>query len=501
LTPRTIGEQLQAAAAARPDGVAVRAQGAEITYAELDRAAERLAAGLRGRGVERGARVMVQLGNGIDMCVAIYGLARAGAAFVPVNPTTKPAKLADELARAGAIAMLCDAEHAGTARDAADLHGGGLEPLGVEAASGSGAAPGEALDGDLAAIMFTSGSTGEPKGVMLSHQNVVFATDSIVEYLELGPEDRVLSVLPLSFGYGLSQLLTCVRAGATLVLEPGLGLPGRLVRLLEEERITGMPAVPTAFAVLTRLRGLAERELPHLRFLTNAGAGLSEPGLEAVRRTFPDADLYCMYGQTECTRVCYLPPAELDARAGSVGVAIPGTEAWVERADGTRAAPGETGELMVRGTHVMQGYWQDPERTAGKLRPGRWPWERVLATGDLFRADADGRLWFLSRSDDIIKSRGEKVAPKEVEDVLYGVAGVAEAAVVGVPDELLGQAVHAHVVLEDAAAVTPDELRRRCAERLEDHMVPQQVRIHPALPRTPNGKLDRRALAAGAPAT
>jgi amino acid adenylation domain-containing protein len=500
LTPRTIGEQLAAAAAAAPDRVAVLARGEAVTFEQLDRAAARLAAGLHARGVGRGERVALLLGNGIDMCVAVYGVARAGAAFVPVNATTKAAKLADILGRAEATALLCDAERAGVARDAARLHGAGIEPIGVEQATVAGKAPAEPLDGDLAAVMFTSGSTGEPKGVMLAHQNMVFATESIVEYLELHTDDRVLCVLPLSFGYGLSQLLTCVCATATLVLEPGLGLPGRLVRLLEEERITGLPAVPTVFAVLTALRGLAERRLPDLRFLTNAGAGLSMPGLEAVRRTFPHASLFCMYGQTECTRVCYLPPAALDAKAGSVGIAIPGTETWVERPDGTRAAPGEVGELMVRGTHVMQGYWRDPERTAERLRPGRWPWERVLATGDLFRADEAGDLWFVSRSDDIIKSRGEKVAPKEVEDVLYGVPGVAEAAVVGVPDELLGQAVHAHVVLHPAGGATAEALRRRCMEQLEDHMVPQRVHIHSELPRTPNGKLDRRALAGLAPA-
>jgi acyl-CoA synthetase (AMP-forming)/AMP-acid ligase II len=336
-------------------------------------------------------------------------------------------------------------------------------------------------------VLYTSGSTGQPKGVTLTHRNMTFAADSIVEYLGLAPSDRVLCTSPLSFDYGLYQLLMCVRVGATVVLEHGFAFPGKLVQLLESERITGLPGVPTLFGVLTALRGLADRELPHLRFLTNTGQALPAPLIAALRATFPRAQLFSMYGLTECKRVSFLPPSELDARPGSVGRAIPGTEAWVD------ASPGEVGELLVRGGHVMQGYWNDPEGTAERLRPGRWPWERVLATGDLFRADEDGYLYFVGRRDDMIKSRGEKVPPREVEDVLHAHAGVVEAAVVGVPDALLGSAVVAHV----SGQVEPDALRRWCAERLESHMVPARVVVHAGeLPRTPNGKVDRRALAA-----
>jgi long-chain acyl-CoA synthetase len=299
----------------------------------------------------------------------------------------------------------------------------------------------------------------------------------------------------MSFDYGLYQLLICVRAGATVVLEHGFAFPGKVVQLLEGERITGLPGVPTLFGVLTGLRGLAERELPSLRFLTNTGQALSQPLIEALRATFPSAQLFSMYGLTECKRVSYLPPSELDARPGSVGRAIPGTEAWVD------APAGDVGELLVRGAHVMQGYWNDPEATAERLRPGRWPWERVLATGDLFRADEDGYLYFVGRRDDMIKSRGEKVPPREVEDALHAYDDVLEAAVVGVPDPLLGSAVVAHVTARDGAVLEPRTLRRWCAERLEAHMVPARVVVHEgALPRTPNGKVDRRALVEAAAA-
>jgi acyl-CoA synthetase (AMP-forming)/AMP-acid ligase II len=288
-----------------------------------------------------------------------------------------------------------------------------------------------------------------------------------------------------------------VRVGATVVLERGFTFPGRVVALLEQERITGLPGVPTVFEVRTSLRGLADRRLPHLRYLSNTGAALSASTIAAIRRTFPNAKLFSMYGLTECKRVSYLPPDQLDIRPTSVGVPMPGTEVWVQDDDGNEAAPGEVGELMVRGSHVMQGYWRDPETTAEKLRPGRWPWEHTLATGDLFRRDEEGYLYFVGRRDDIIKSRGEKVAPREVEDVLYSHDGILQAAVVGVPSRLLGQAIHAHVAPMPGTELDIADLRRHCASKLEDYMVPQEFIVHEALPRTDNGKIDRRLLAEG----
>jgi long-chain acyl-CoA synthetase len=479
---RTLGEDLRARAAATPAHEAVVAGDARMSYAQLDAAADRAAAALAAAGVRRGDRVLIVLPNRIEAAVAIYGVLRAGAAISPLNPTIKADKLAYVAADSGAAAIvatgptLAVAAGAGPVLDAAEL-------------AADGPVPSPPLDVDLAGVIYTSGSTGQPKGVTLTHRNMTFAADSIIEYLALRACDRVLCTAPLSFDYGLYQLLMCVRVGATLVLEHGFAFPGRIVQLLERERITGLPGVPTLFHVLTGLRGLAERELPDLRFLTNTGQALPEAAIAALRRTFPRAALFSMYGLTECKRVSYLPPEELDARPTSVGRAIPGTEAWVD------APAGEVGELLVRGGHVMQGYWNDPVATAERLRPGRRPWERVLATGDLFRADDEGYLYFVGRRDDLIKSRGEKVAPREVEEVLHSAAGVAEAAVVGVPDALLGEAVLAHVSAQPGARLEPEALRRFCAERLESHMVPARIVVHDALPRTANGKVDRRALA------
>jgi long-chain acyl-CoA synthetase len=496
LSTLTVSGDLRRSAERAPDAAAIVAAGRSVSYGELDALADRVATGLRERGVGRGDRVTILLPNGVPAVAAIQGTLRAGGAISPLNPSIKRDRLAQIVDRTEPAAIVCDEAHADTVGEAEERVARAPAVAHVDdllASEGDGTAV-RSLDDDLAAIMHTSGSTGEAKGVMLTHRNLTFATDSIVEYLEMSAADRVLCVLQLSFGYGLSNLLACIRVGATLVVEAGFAFPGRIVQLLEEQKITGLPGVPTVFQVLLSLSGLAEREFPDLRFITNAGAAIPTTAIAELRRAFPNASFYSMYGQTECIRVCYLPPDQLEERPSSVGIPIPGTEAWVENEDGEVAAPGEVGELVVRGPHVTQGYWRDSDGSEARLREGRWPWERVLATNDLFRRDEDGYLYFVGRRDDIIKSRGEKVAPREIEEVLHLDSGVREAAVVGVPDRLLGEAVYAHVTAKQGHSLDPAALRRLCAERLEDHMIPKRVVVHDELPRTPNGKLDRRAL-------
>lgn len=495
MTGRTFADDLARGAALYADRVAVHTDDGGLSYGELDALAGTIAGGLAAKGVDRGDRVAVMLPNGLEMAASIFGVLRAGGAFVPLNSTIKREKLADLIHRSKARVLLCDQERSQVARDAvAEAHGAEVveDIRSLRAEAPVQARP---LSSDLAAIVYTSGSTGIPKGVTLTHRNMTFVADSMIEYLEMDQHERVLCVLPLSFGYGLYQLLTCVRAGATLILQAGLAFPGRVVQLLDEQRVTALPGVPTVFNLLLSLRGLGEREFPELRVLTNAGAALPAATIAELRRVFTSARLYSMYGQTECQRVCYLPPSELDRRPTSVGVPIPGTSAWVEDADGNVAGAGEVGELMVLGDHVMQGYWNDPGETAKRLRPGQWPWQRVLATGDLFRTDEDGYLYFVGRRDDIIKSGGEKVPPREVEEVLHQAPGVREAAVIGVSDKILGEAVQAHVALEAGCDRDSAAIRRHCAQGLEDYMVPRTVIFHDELPRTENGKLDRRALA------
>jgi acyl-CoA synthetase (AMP-forming)/AMP-acid ligase II len=347
-------------------------------------------------------------------------------------------------------------------------------------------------DEDLACLIYTSGSTGRPKGVMCEHRNVVFASGSIIEYLRNTESDIVLNALPLSFDYGLYQLLMTFRFGGTLVLENSFAYPAAVLERVAREKVTGLPGVPTFFSLLLR-QNFAAFDLPSLRYLTNTAAALPTSHVLELRRRFPQARLYSMYGLTETKRTLYLPPEQLERRPGSVGIPIPGTEAWIEDEGGRRVAPGQTGELVIRGPHVMRGYWENTEATNRRFRPGPCG-ERLCYSGDLFRQDAEGYFYFVGRRDDIIKSRGEKVAPKEVENVLFALPGVEEAAVVGVPDLVLGQAIKAYVVCP-GTRLSAKQVQAHCRAHLEDFMVPRDVEFCDSLPKNGSGKTDRLALA------
>jgi acyl-CoA synthetase (AMP-forming)/AMP-acid ligase II len=354
--------------------------------------------------------------------------------------------------------------------------------------------PSVATESDLAAIIYTSGSTGQPKGVMLSHRNMLSAAASICEYLELGADDVVQGLSPMSFDYGLYQMLLSFRQGARLVLAPPFTLPAQVLKQTAAERVTFFPGVPTQFALLAQLEDVSRWDLTSVRAVTSTAATLTPRHIATIERVFPHAKLFSMYGLTECKRCSYLPPADLLRKPDSVGIAIPQSELWIVDEQDRRLGPGQVGELVVRGPHVMLGYWRDPDETARKLRPGSSPGERVLYTGDLCRLDEEGYLYFVARTDDIIKSRGEKVAPKEVERALHSIAGVREAAVIGVADAILGQAVRAFVVLDEGARLSEADLAYECRARLEGFMVPQRISVVALLPRTANGKIDKDAL-------
>jgi acyl-CoA synthetase (AMP-forming)/AMP-acid ligase II len=356
--------------------------------------------------------------------------------------------------------------------------------------------PKRAIDIDLAALIYTSGSTGNPKGVMLTHRNMVSAATSITTYLENTPDDVILNVLPLAFDYGLYQVLMAGLFGGTVILERSFTYPQAVLQKLVAQRVTGLPLVPTMAAILLQM-DLTKYDWSRLRYITNTAAALPTEHILRLRRAFPTAKLFSMYGLTECKRVSYLPPEELDRRPNSVGRGMPNEEVYIVDDQGRRVGPGVVGELIVRGANVMKGYWELPELTARRLLPGPLPGESVLATGDLFRMDAEGYLYFVGRKDDIIKSRGEKISPREVENVLASHPAIAEAAVIGVPDALLGEAVRAIVAVKPGCQLTAQEVLRYCAERLEDFMLPKYVEIRGELPKTANGKIDKRQLARG----
>jgi len=352
------------------------------------------------------------------------------------------------------------------------------------------------IDVDLASIIYTSGSTGDPKGVMLTHLNMISAATSIITYLENVPEDVVINVLPLSFDYGLYQVLMTFKFGGTLVLEKSFVFPYEIVKRMAEEKVTGFPGVPTVFAILLQMKDLKKYDLRSLRYITNTAAALPVTHIRQIRETFPQARLYSMYGLTECKRVSYLPPEELDRRPDSVGRGMPNEEVWLVDDRGNRLGPGATGELTVRGSNIMKGYWGDPEATDRVLRPGPLPGEKVLRTGDLFRMDEEGFLYFVGRRDDMIKTRGERVSPKEVENALYAAAGVAEAAVLPVPDDLLGSAIKAYIVPKEGASLTDRQLLLHCKKMLEEFAIPKYFEFRDTLPKNASGKIDKLSLKA-----
>ncbi len=511
---------LEYSAAMFPDKVALVHQGKRLTYAVIETMANRLAAALVETGIERGDRVAIFMDNSIEAVVSIFAVLKSGAAFMVINHTTKAEKLEYIMNNSRAAAILTQGGRSGILQS---IHCPHLKTIISTRSTGhtinscdgkrfismdeilnqpvkrSGGQPinNSCIDLDLASIIYTSGSTGRPKGVMLSHLNMVSAAHSITTYLENTGDDIIINMLPLSFDYGLYQILTGFKIGGTVVLEKSFTYPYQVVDTMIKERVTGFPGVPTIFALLLRMNNVDKYDFSSLRYITNTAAALPLSHINRLLEIFPHAKLYSMYGLTECKRVSYLPPEEIKSRPASVGRGMPNQEVYIVDENGEKVPPGEVGELVVRGTNVMLGYWDMPDETARCLKPGRFPGERVLYTGDLFRMDEDGYLYFVARKDDIIKCKGEKVSPREIENVLYSLDGVIEAAAVGVPDEISGQAVKVYVSLEKGSKLTEKDILRHCSRHLENFMIPGYVEFMESLPKTSTGKISKKNLTVG----
>ncbi|MBM3847015.1 MAG: AMP-binding protein, partial [Verrucomicrobia bacterium] len=483
------------------------------TYSEINAAADKLAFALKEAGVRRGDRVVIWLHNSFEAVIAIFAAVKASAVFVPVNRGAKNDKLSYILNNCRASALVVDPKGleqltgVQLRETVPSLHtvvvcGDPPPPQAPDPVvlflpriletTKAVQLPRENIDRDLACLIYTSGTTGEPKGVMSDHSNVAFASASIMEYLGSVDSDIVLCVLPLSFDYGLYQLLMTFWIGGTLVLENSFAFPAMILKRIQDERVTGFPGVPTVFAMLLNM-DLSRADLSSIRYVTNTAAALPPTHVLELARRFPGARVHSMYGLTETKRTLQLPPERLSDKPDSVGIPIPGTEAWVQDDSGRRLQPGEVGELVVRGRHVMRGYWEAPQLTAARYRPGPIPGESLCFTGDLFRMDEEGFFYFVGRKDDIIKSRGEKVAPKEVEAALHALPGVVEAAVVGVPDPVLGQAVRAFVIKSNPD-LTEAAILAHCRKNLEDFMVPKGVVFRDSFPRSASGKVRKEEL-------
>jgi long-chain acyl-CoA synthetase len=508
-----IEQFLEHSAQRAPEKLALVCGETRLTYAQVENACSRLAYGLRTLGVRRGDRVLIYLDNSVEAVLAVFAILRVGGVFVIINPSTKSEKLSfllndcrprvlithtrrrqivdeisDRIPHVEAIAFVGQLP-AATTHGAKQVVGFNslMENDGVAAGP-----PLRTIDLDLAALVYTSGSTGEPKGAMLSHVNMVSASTSITTYLQNTPDDRIYSVLPLSFDYGLYQVLMAFQVGATVILDRSFTYPHTVLQKIVDEQVTGFPVVPTIAAILFQA-DLRQYELSSLRYITSTGAELQPDSIRQIRSLLPKVSLYSMYGLTECKRVSFLPPDEVDRRPTSVGKGMPNEEVWIVDEAGNRLGAG-IGELVVRGSNVMEGYWEQPEETSKVLKPGPLPGQKILHTGDVFRADDEGYLYFVRRKDDIIKTRGEKVSPREVERVLCDLPGIAQAAVVGIPDPILGQAIKAVLTRSNGARVSELDVLRHAASRLEDLMVPTIVEFREALPLTSNGKVDKEGL-------
>ncbi len=507
----TFDDLLSEQSTRRPGHPAVTLGGNTVSYEELGQRVDVAAAWLHAQGIGRGDRVGVHLHKSVEEIVAMFAAARLGAVFVNVNFQWTLHQLQYVIQDCRMQCLFTDQRRAGEMQRAGLLDAvehvvvKGRPPAHTKAVAWSelpesdGPPARGPIDSDLAALLYTSGSTGSPKGVMLTHANLVLGARSVARYLKNHDDDRVLSVLPFSFDYGLSQLTTMFLVGGTVVLQPVV-MPVEIVRTAVAQRVTGIAAVPPLWIQLVRFLEEQPEAFDNLRYITNSGGKIPGPILDSLPRVFPATEIYLMYGLTEAFRSTFLPPELFEKKKGAIGQAIPNVEIFVVDPEKGICGPGEQGELVHRGSLISQGYYGQPEATAERIRPSAHlkPLigdEDVLFSGDLVRLDEDGCLWFVSRMDSLIKCSGFRISPTEVEDIVHQSRLVAEVVAFGVDDEMLGQAVHVAVGTHDNAGADIESLSEHCHKHMPTYMVPQKIHVWQGqMPRTGSGKIDRPAV-------
>ena len=517
-----VQHMLQQSACEKPDHEAFTDKSRRVLYADAALQAEAIGNGLRQLGVGRGDRVAVQLSPGTTLPLCLLAAGFAEAAFVPIHHGLFPEQVAHIVRDCKAVALICDAERLLGLQEqqtylehlriaVIDTEG---EPVDLPelptiesyrlqdllATSTESSSGNTSVGKDLGAILYTSGSTGRPKGVMLSHDNLIAGAEIVSEYLSIGPNDRILAALPLSFDAGLNQVTTAILQGATTAMI-NFRFGREIVRALVDEKITGLAGVPSLWNLLSRRSsGLGKQPLPSLRYITNTGGAMPQNVLATLRQQLPNTQVFLMYGLTEAFRSTYLPPDQLDKRPTSMGKAIPNTEIFVINEEGKVCEPEEVGELVHHGPTVSMGYWGHTQLTEQVLRPHPIPQPGgsdpgpVCYSGDLVRKDSEGYLYFVGRRDNQIKSSGFRISPTEVEDVITKMPHISQAAVVGAPDEMLGQHLVAFVIPSERAKIVDSDVIGHCAAMLPRHMVPKRVEIVSSLPGTSSGKVDYPAL-------
>ncbi len=516
-----ISDLILSAACNQPNAPALGHEGGEWSYAALAGEVETAACGLIRMGLERAGRVAVYLEKRPETVISMFAAAHAGGAFVPLNPVLKPRQVEYIMGDCNVRVLVTSAMRLAGLADALsrcpdlrtvivvdEVNGDppvipGISTVAwadfLAAGSASTGRPHRVVETDMTAIIYTSGSTGLPKGVVLSHRNMVTGAESVSAYLGNTAADRILAVLPLSFDAGLSQLTTAFSVGAHAILMNYL-LPRDVIAAVARHRITGLAGIPPLWIQLCQ-HPWPDEAARSLRYITNTGGAMPRATLDVLRENLPKTQVFLMYGLTEAFRSTYLDPAEVDRRPDSMGKAVPNAEILVVGGDGALCRPGEPGELVHRGPFVAKGYWNDAEKTAERFRPapGQDPAipvpEMAVWSGDTVRTDEEGFLYFVGRRDEMIKTSGYRVSPTEVEEVIYSSRMVGEAVALGVPHPALGQGVVAVATAPAGQPLDPDGILAVCRRDLPAYMVPLKVVEYDRLPRNANGKMDRKMLA------
>jgi long-chain acyl-CoA synthetase len=481
----------------------------EYSYGDLRQACDAVANFLIASGRQKGDRILLLADNSFFWVACYLGTLRAGCVSVPVFPGTSAedlnfilescgiglAFIRGKLSRDQWLAFPTDCKIV--------VGGGGFLPaeefklastrfddlLALPGSQSGWPEIDEKLD--LAAIMFTSGSTGKPRGVMVSHGNIIANTSSIVKYMELISDDRIMVVLPFFYCFGTSLLHSHLRVGGSLVIDSRFMFPDKVLFRMQETNCTGFAGVPSHYQMLLRKSSFKKMRFPTLRYLQQAGGKLSDSLIRELHDAVPDTKVFVMYGQTEATaRLSYLPPALLNTKLGSIGRGIPGTRLKVVDENGDAVLPGEVGEIVAEGDNIALGYWGAGEEDHSTFRNGS------LYTGDLATVDEDGFIFIVDRAKDILKCGGKRSPSKEVEDALLEFDDLVEAAVIGVPDELLGEAVKAFVVPKKDDLGLIERLQAFCGRRLPPHLMPREIVVLQALPKNSGGKVLKTALRA-----
>jgi long-chain acyl-CoA synthetase len=476
----------------------------EHSYGELRNVSDLVASFLIRSGVRKGERVLLISDNSLFWIACYLGTLRAGAVSVPLAPVTSATELAficescqirfafvqGKFSRDQWLALPrgCGiiAESTPKPSEIAHFQYFSFEEV-LAFRSSVSQWPEITSESDLAAIMFTSGSTGKPRGVMISHRNIIANTSSIVEYMRLTSDDRIMVVLPFFYCFGTSLLHTHLRAGGSMVIDPRFMFPDKVLIRMQETKCTGFAGVPSHYQLLLRKSNLNKMTFPTLRYVQQAGGKLTDTLIHELQESIPNADVFVMYGQTEATaRLSCLPPEFLDRKLGSVGRGIPGTQLYVVDENGNPVLPDQVGEIVAEGDNIARGYWGMEDKTT--FRSGR------LYTGDLATVDEDGFIFIVDRSKDILKCGGKRSSCKEVEDTLLQFDELVEAAVIGIPDDLQGEAVKAFVVSKNTAVGLTERLRTFCKLRLPAPLIPKEIVILESLPKNSAGKVLKPAL-------